>query len=154
MVLTFSQSLYSQFALSSNFLLAQEFSKEVTLYKAKAYVINEILGGSEDVIQFEIDPLAATTSGELTSLVYKCAIQSKEGLILGFYGNYWNDEGIVFKGYAFKNFPKEKALQLLLKISETIDKQLPFLNEDSNNNNVYFQYDDVTFLIYKDMTTI
>ena len=37
-----------------------------------------------DLLKFEIEALAASNSGELTSLVYKCEIQHKEGLVLGF----------------------------------------------------------------------
>jgi hypothetical protein len=74
-----------------------------------------------------------------------------EGLLMGFYGNYWNDDGVIYKGYAFKNFPKEKALELLTKISETIENQNAYLTEDMDNNNIYFQYDDVLILIYKNI---
>jgi hypothetical protein len=67
-----SQLAVAQYSVNSNFLLAQEYSKEISLYKAKSFVIKEILNTSEEVVRFEIDPLAASTSGELTSLVYKC----------------------------------------------------------------------------------
>jgi hypothetical protein len=146
-----SQLAVAQYSVNSNFLLAQEYSKEISLYKAKSFVIKEILNTSEEVVRFEIDPLAASTSGELTSLVYKCEAKKMEGLLMGFYGNYWNDDGVIYKGYAFKNFPKEKALELLTKISETIENQNAYLTEDMDNNNIYFQYDDVLILIYKNI---
>lgn len=104
---------------------------------------------SEEIVQFEIDPLAASTSGELTSLVYSCKAKNIEGLILGFYGDFWNEPGVVYKGYAFKNLPKEKALKLLNKINETIVNQNTYLNEGKDNNNIYFQFDDIYILVYK-----
>jgi hypothetical protein len=111
-------------------------------------VINDLLGGADKVVKFEIDPLAATATGELTSLVYNCEEMNKEGLILGFYGDYWNDAGVVYQGYGFKNLPKEKALELLKKIEEAKSNFKKYLSEDTDINNIYFKYDDLTFLIY------
>ena len=80
-----SQVAISQVAVNNNNVIyAKEYSKELSLYKAKSYVISDILGNSNKVVKFEIDPLAATATGELTSLVYNCYELNKEGLILGF----------------------------------------------------------------------
>jgi hypothetical protein len=144
-------SIFAQVQVSPNFILAQEFSKEISLYKAKSFLLKEVLNPSQNDVQFEIDPLAASSSGELTSLVYRCESQNLEGLILGFYGNFWNESGVVYKGYAFLNFPKAKALELLQKISETIERQSSFLSSDYDNNNIFFKYDDLYFLITKNM---
>lgn len=145
--LILSQAVIAQIPTSSGFVFSKEFSKEISLYKAKAFVMNEIFDASEDVVQFEIDPLAATTSGEITSLVYTCKTKSKEGLLLGFYGDYWNDAGVVYQGFAFKDLPKDKALELLNKITRTIEEQKEYLSK-SIDNNVCFQYDDIIVLIY------
>lgn len=147
--------LLTQFAFSqisqnqSNILYAKEFSKDITLYKAKGFVIESVLGDSNSEVKFELDPLAATSSGELTSLVYKCEKLGKEGLLLGFYGNYWNESGIVYQGYGFKNLPVEKALELLRKIEDVKSGYANYISEDSDNNNIYFSFDDMTFLIYR-----
>ncbi len=69
-------------------------------------------------------------------------------MILGFYGNYWNENGVLYKGYAFKNLTKEEALGLLNKISETIEANADYLSEDQDINNLYFQYEDLLFLVY------
>jgi hypothetical protein len=127
---------------------AKEFSKEIALYKAKAFVFGTVLGSSSDIVQFEIDPLAAASSGELTSLVYKCQSKAKEGMVLGFYGDYWNAAGIVYKGFRFIDLPKEKALPLLDKIKKAIDEYSKYLNQSSDNNNIYFEAEGMTFLIY------
>ena len=143
--LAFSQIVQNQ----NNVFYAKEFSKDISLYKAKAFVIESVFGDSNSVVKFDIDPLAATSSGELTSLVYNCEKLGKEGLLLGFYGNYWNDAGVVYQGYGFKNLPKEKALELLKKIEDVKSGNASYLSEDSDNNNIYFTFDDMTFLIYK-----
>jgi hypothetical protein len=132
---------------------AKEFSKDISLYKAKSYVINNLFGASNNVIKFEIDPLAASSSGELTSLVYNCEELNKEGLLLGFYGDYWNESGVVYQGYGFKNLTKEKALELLQKIEDAKSRFNNYLINDTDNNNIYFSFDDLTILIYKTSET-
>ncbi len=145
----YTSSLFAQIPVSQNFLLAQEFSKEIALYKAKSFLLTEVFKPSQQPVRFEIDPLSASSSGELTSLVYNCKSQNMEGLLLGFYGDYWNESGIVYKGYAFKNFTKTEALQLLKILSETIEIHLSYLSADYDNNNVFFQFGDFSFLITK-----
>lgn len=147
-----TQFLFFQF-ISAQVFYAKEFSKDISLYKAKSYVINELFGASDKVIKFEIDPLAASSSGELTSLVYNCEELNKEGLLLGFYGDYWNDSGVVYQGYGFKNLTKEKALELLQKIEDAKSKFNNYLAKDTDNNNIYFSFDDLTILIYKTSET-
>ena len=130
------------------YYFSKEFSKDISLYRAKAFVMQEVFGASTDIIQFEIDPLAASASGQVTSLYYRCDSKNNEGLILGFYGNYWNEAGVVYQGFHFKNLPRDKALELLDKISKTIENQKNYMLKDPDNNNVYFQYDDMLVLIY------
>ena len=147
-------SSYGQVAqTSNNFFVAKEFSKDIALYNAKSFVMNSVLGNSDAVIKFEIDPLAATSSGELTSLVYQCSDMNKEGLIFGFYGTRWNDAGVVYQSYAFKNIESDKAKEMLEKIEKVIDDNSKYLNKDEGTDNVYFHFDDITFLIYKDGST-
>jgi hypothetical protein len=129
---------------------AKEYSKEETLYKAKKFVFSEIIGSSNEVVEFEAIPLAAANSGELTTLLFKCEAQQKEGLVLGFYGSYWNPAGVIYQGYNFKYFEKEKAMDFLNKIQESIENHLKFLKKDSDNNNIYLRYDDMDVLIWND----
>jgi hypothetical protein len=132
-----------------NGIMAKEFSKEISLFKAKSFVMNTILGSTEAVVEFEIDPLAASSTGELTSLVYKCPGKNVEGLIFGFYGDYFSEAGIPYQGYAFKNFNRPEALKLFEKVQLAIDDHDKFLSKDVNNHNVYFMLEDLTFLITK-----
>ena len=62
--------LFSQVSTNKNIWFAKEFSKELAMYKAKTFLIKEVLDIKEDVSKFEIIPLAASTSGELTTLIY------------------------------------------------------------------------------------
>ena len=93
-------------------------------------------------------PLAAASSGDLTTLLYKCESKKKEGLILGFYGNYVNPSGVPYLGYAFKNLEKTQAIEFLNKIQQAIIDHKNFLNSDKDNNNIYFRYDDIDVLIW------
>lgn len=146
--LIFCNSLIGQVATGDGFTYSKEFSKEILFSKAKAFVLKDVLGSSEGAVQFEIEPLATTTSKEVSSIVYKSDAKNKEGIILGFYGDYWNSAGVLTQGFAFKNLPKVKAVGLLSVISRTIEEQKEYLTKNSDNNNVYFQYDDITVLIY------
>ena len=141
---------YSQVA---GYWYAKEFSKEESLYKAKAFLFRDILGSKSEVTQFEVVPLAAASSGELTTLLYKCESEEKEGLVLGFFGNYWNETGVVYQGFAFKNFDKDAAAEFLDKIQDAIDSNLKFLRKSTDNNNIVFRYDDIDVLVWASTTS-
>ena len=127
----------------------KEFSKDVSLFKAKTFLTHEVLETSGNSAQFEAIPLAAASSGELTTLLYKCDVQNKEGLILGFYGNYWDTtSGANYQGYAFKNLPREKAYEFLDKIELEIERNEGFLKNNNDNNNIVFEYDDLKVMIW------
>ena len=152
-VLTFTTA-YSQIKsnqTNNSVWIAKEFSKEVALYNSKSFLFKDVLGTTEEVVKFEVIPLAAASSGELTTLLYKCESKQKEGLVLGFYGNYWNDAGVVYQGYGFKNLTKSQAIEFLSKIQDAIDNNYKFLKDETDNNNIYFKYDDIDVLIWASM---
>jgi len=132
------------------YLSIKEFSKDIALFRAKAYVLNNVLKTADEAVEFEMDPLAAASSGELTSLVYRCSQLNKEGLIFGFFGDKWNSSGVVYQAYAFKNFPTARAIELLNKIESVIKDETKYLSSDANSNNVTFKFDDLTFIITMD----
>ena len=147
LILLFVSSI--SFAQISGFWESKEFSKDVSLFKAKSFLIHDILKLSEKSLEFEAEPLAAASSGELTTLLYRCETQNIEGLILGFYGNYWDkSSGISYQGYGFKNLPKEKALEFFDKIENEIDKHQKFLKSSNDNNNIVFKYKDLKVMIW------
>ena len=138
---------------SNNVWTAKEFSKEISLFKSKEFLFKNVLGSTNQVVPFEVIPLAAASSGELTTLLYKCEAKQKEGLILGFYGDYWNESGVLYQGYSFKNLEKEKAIEFLNKIVTSIEENKKFLNESGDNNNIFFKYDDMDVLIWTNAGT-
>ena len=153
-LLTISNHIYSQVKVNSNNIwTAKEFSKEISLFKSKEFLFKNVLGSTNQVVPFEVIPLAAASSGELTTLLYKCDAKQKEGLILGFYGDYWNDAGVLYQGYSFKNLEKEKAMEFLNKIVTSIEENKKFLNESGDNNNIFFKYDDMDVLIWTNAGT-
>ena len=147
MILITAQNCLGQIP-GGSIMFGKEYSKEISLYKAKIFVIREVLGSSSTPVKFEIDPLASASSGELTSLVYQSSNQNKEGMVLGFYGTYWKESGVIFQGYAFKDLTKDKALDVMNTVEKNLSEAKKYLAEDYNNNNIYFQYDDITFLLY------
>ncbi len=152
--LLISHSIFGQISANSGIFFAKEFSKDIALYKAKSFVMNDVIGLSDKTIKFEIDPLAASVSGQLTSLVYVCSEKNLEGLIMGFYGERWNENGVVYQSYAFRNFSKSNAIELLNKIEKLINENSDYLSQNQDNNNLYFKYEDCLFLIYKDYNII
>ena len=138
---------------SNNVWTAKEFSKEISLFKSKEFLFKNVLGSTEQIVPFEVIPLAAASSGELTTLLYKCETKNKEGIILGFYGDYWNEAGVLYQGYSFKNLEKDKAIEFLYKIVASIEENKKFLNENGDNNNIFFKYDDMDVLIWTNLGT-
>ena len=146
--------IFSQVKINSNNIwTAKEFSKEISLFKSKEFLFKNVLGSTEQIVPFEVIPLAAASSGELTTLLYKCEAKQKEGLILGFYGDYWNEAGVLYQGYSFKNLEKDKAIEFLNKIVASIEENKKFLNENGDNNNIFFKYDDMDVLIWTNLGT-
>jgi hypothetical protein len=141
---------YSQvYQNSSNTFVAKEYSKDIALYSSKYFLLNSILGSSTDITKFEITPLAAAASGDLTTLIYKSKDKAKEGLILAFYGDYTNKFGVVYKGYDFKHLDKNDASEFLNKIQSAIDSNKDYLYDEFDNNNIYFRYQDIDVLIWR-----
>lgn len=98
--------------------------------------------------RFELEALAASGSGELTSLIYNCPDKNKSGMILGFYNDYWNDNGVIYQGYKFKNFTEENALKLFNTIDSIGDANSEYLKASPNSANIFFTFEDLTFMFY------
>jgi hypothetical protein len=112
--------------------------------------MNDVIKVSTKPTKFEIDPLAAANSGELTSLMYSCEEQNLSGLVLGFFGNRWNDNGVLYQAYAFKNLNQRNALEILSILENMMDEHSRYLGSDSDTNNLTFKYNDMRFLLYRD----
>lgn len=133
-----------------NLFQAKEWSKDIALFRSKAFLFQDVLGVSDNIKKFTIIPLAAAKSGELTTLIYKSEDLNKEGLVLGFFGNYWNEAGVTYQGYGFKNLNKDKAIAFLNKIENAMEDNKKFLRDSNDNNNIFFSFDDIQVLIYRD----
>lgn len=144
---------YAQVSARSGIYFAKEFSKELALFKAKTFLIEEVLNTDSRIVKFESIPLAASNSGELTTLLYKVESLDEEGLILGFFGDYWNDSGVVYQGYGFKNLNKSQAIQLFDKIEKSVEENKKFLRENNDNNNIVFEFDDMKILIWTTLSS-
>ena len=150
--LILTNATIAQIPTSMGVALSDEFSESLSIVKAQGFLLKEILKSQENVVQFELDRIASSMSGDMTTLFYRCDEKKAEGLILAFYGDYWNDLGQIYQGFVFKNLPKNEALEFLSKISKTIEEQKDFLSKD-NDNNAFFQYEDISVVISKDMET-
>jgi len=149
LILAFNSILGQVKATDAGIWFAKEYSKEAALFQSKEFLFEQVLNINQEVTKFEVIPLAAAMSGELTTLIYKCEVKNKEGLVLGFYSDYWNSNGIIYQGFGFKNLEKEKATEFLNKIHENIEANDKFLKEASDNNNVVFKFDDINVLIFR-----
>ena len=129
--------------------VSKEYSKDIALYRAKFFLIKNVIGSTEQYKKLYIDPLAASKSTEITSIYYES--ENKKGLLLGFFDDFWDNggSGIGFKGYAYKNIDFDNALSLLNKIEKIIDEEKKYLNADDNENNIFFQEDDIIIVIYR-----
>lgn len=132
---------------------AKEYSKEGALFDSKDFLFNNVLKPADKPLKFEVIPLAAASSGELTTLIYKCEEKNIEGLVLGFYGSYWNPNGVTFTGFGFKSSDKNQATEFLNKIQDLINNEQDFLRDNSDSNNIVFRYDDIDVLISYNGTT-
>jgi len=141
---------YSQLTIFA----AKEYSKDVAVFQAKEFLMTEVLGESAQNVQFEVDALAAATSLEVISLWYKCESMGKEGLIIGFYGYVVNEAGLGYNQYAFRDFPKEKAIDFINKIDVVKSENTKWVSGSDNVRNVYFSFDDITLLLYQSETEI
>ena len=59
----------------------------------------------------------------------------------------------MYQGYSFKNLEKDKAIEFLNKIVASIEENKKFLNENGDNNNIFFKYDDMDVLIWTNLGT-
>ena len=69
------------------------------------------------------------------------------GLILGFYERRWNNEGVLFTGYSFKNLDRLQASLFLETIDNYLNEYSEYFRSDLDTNNIYFKFDDMTILI-------
>ena len=148
----FSLTAWGQFNRSETGISAQIYSKELTEFMVKEFIINEIIDIPEKkVLDFDILTLTASKSGELTTVIYECKALNKKGCILAFWDQYINDFSLRYKGYAFRNFDFSEAKLLLDSLESVLEQKKNIINynNDELTKNAVFKWNDVTFVFYK-----
>jgi len=130
--------------------LQKSFDKDVAVYYGKSFLMKDVLGAPNDnYSKFEITPLTASSSREVTTIYYYSEEKNKEGLIIGFFDRYYSNAGGLGREYAFKNLNITKASSLISKIDSILDSEKKWLNSNLDSNNIYFNFEDITILIYR-----
>ncbi len=145
--LIFNSISFSQIPSNSS-IFAKLYSKDLTLSMAKIYLVENIITLGDIEEKLVIDGLSAASSGELTALCYSGDSSKTKGLLLAFYGNYWNDQGVTYQGYAFRNFKEKNGIEVLEKIVAISDRNQSFMGKSFDNNNIVFTYEDIVFIMY------
>lgn len=126
-------------------------AKEIAQFRAKEFIINNIIGSANAKdIKFETESLASDDSAGLVSVAYNCDEIQANGLLLAFVGWNKNADGIASKAYGFRAIPLDKAKLLLQRIDKVRGSNNNYLSANINVNNVYIEFEDIKFVIYKD----
>lgn len=137
----------------SQVLDIKEYDKTIALYEAKKYIVNHILAIDSTTLKFKARALAASSSRELTTVIYKCNSQKKMGLLLAFFNKTVSKNGFKYTKYSFKNLAWDKALKLFDKIYDEIENNRNYLMNKSFRN-IYFLYEDLRIMIYHESENI
>jgi len=143
---------FTTFSQVSNIGLAsQEYSKDITEYVSKEYLITKILKIPEGMlIGVEIDAITASNSGELSTIVYNCEQLEKRGILLIFWtGDLSYIDGN--RGYGFLHLEYDTAIDLFTKLSTANKHKKSILNQGKDWN-VVFRWADLHFVFWVDNT--
>jgi hypothetical protein len=147
-----SPTLYGQIKPTEGGIFSQLYGKEITEYKSKEYIVNEILEvPNKQLIDIEIDAITASKSGELTVIIYNCELQKKRGLVFVFWSDQLNEFNVRYKGYAFRHFEYSAAKDMLNNLETVLEQKKAILTFENGNlsKNAVYKWDDVNFLFYK-----
>lgn len=137
-------------------ILAQKgtssFNDKLMFQRGKSFLINNILNDSDfNEKKFKLDFLEGD-GNELSTFYYE-TIDSpvkKEGIIFGFYNEFWEYiPSDSFLGYVFVPISIDELKTIIDKINFINDDYRKFLNDDNNQNNVYFSVNELDFIIQK-----
>jgi len=129
----------------------KEMAKEISQFRSKEYIIHNIIGSSNgNEIQFETESLASDNSGGLISIAFNCNEVQKAGLLLAFFGENTDKNGNLMDAYGFRYIPLKEAQELFKRIDAVQDNNKKYMSSDTDVNNVYIEFEDIKFVIYKD----
>lgn len=128
----------------------KEMAKEITQFRSKEYIINEIIGPSNGKkIKFETESLASDNSAGLISVAFNCNEVDERGLLLAFFGeNVF--QGRYVTAYAFRYIPLVSAQNLLKELVNVKNEHKKYLMDENDVNNVFFEFEDIKFILYRD----
>lgn len=126
-------------------------AKEIAQFRSKEYIINEIIGSTNGKdIQFETESLASDNSAGLISIAFNCSAVNEKGLLLAFFGPNTDQNGHLMDAYGFRYIPLKEAQDLFLRIDSVQDINRKYMASENDVNNVYIEYEDIKFVIYRD----
>jgi hypothetical protein len=129
----------------------KELAKEISQFRSKEYIINYIIGPARSKeIRFETESLASDNSAGLISVAFNCNEVNEKGLLLAFFGKNRNELGVLTTAYGFRYIPLIKAQELLTRIDKVKESHKKYMSSEYDVNNVYIEYEDIKFIIYKD----
>lgn len=126
-------------------------AKEITQFRSKEYIINEIIGpiGNKEV-KFETESLASDDSAGLISVAMNCDEVNERGLLLAFFGSNRDSDGRVGTAYAFRYIPLKKAQDLLSNLEKAQETHNKYMSSNNDVNNVYKEFEDIKFVFYRE----
>ncbi|ELI6455774.1 hypothetical protein [Flavobacterium psychrophilum] len=141
--------------LPPNITDTKKIAKQISQFRSKEFIINNIIGPTNgNEIKFETESLASDDSGGLITVAFNCDTVKKNGLLLAFFGENENEEGLISEAYAFRAIPLKDAQALLNRIDEVRKSNEKYLSDDTNVNNVYIEFEDIKFVIYRDLSSL
>jgi hypothetical protein len=126
-------------------------AKEITQFRSKEYIINEIIGpiGKKEV-KFETESLASDDSAGLISVAMNCDEVNEKGLLLAFFGSNRDLNGRVGTAYAFRYIPLKLAQELLIDLEKAQETHKKYMSSNNDVNNVYKEFEDIKFVFYRE----
>ena len=135
---------FSSFGQTRGGVLSQEESKKITEYYCKQYIVDEVLKiPDRQAVEVYIDAITASTSGEITTVLYECSSLQKKGVVFAFWNDYI-DKLLPYKGFGFCNLEFEKANVLFNDLVAVLNQENLILSNITGN--LVFKSDDVTLL--------
>ncbi|MDO5978443.1 hypothetical protein [Flavivirga spongiicola] len=126
-------------------------AKEIAQFRSKEYIINHIIGRTNGKdIQFETESLASDDSSGLVSIAFNCNELNEKGLLLAFFGPNTDTNGQLKDAYGFRYIPLKKAQDLFMRIDKVQDDNKKYMSSDNDVNNVFIEFEDIKFIIYRD----
>ncbi len=126
------------------FLPYLTWTKPASEYLAKKFVIDNFLGSRNETVMFEVDALSSSASTELVTVAYNCLELNRSGIVLSFWGSFWNDNGYSMTGYGFKHLNLDSAIMLLDRLEMESNYMTNITNKDFNSS---FTFSNTTFLL-------